>query len=112
MLGKGDALLELGGHSHWIWRAQVNPFHDQVRPGAPSPCGGCAHRAGGRVGGGACWWQGVLVAGAGYDWRAGWGPAPPALAHANAAVFVSARWTCNRCRAALTSSISMALNKG
>jgi hypothetical protein len=30
MLGKSDALLDLGGHSHWVWRAQFSPFHDQL----------------------------------------------------------------------------------
>lgn len=25
MFGRSDALLELGGHSHWVWRAQYNP---------------------------------------------------------------------------------------
>ena len=30
MLGKGEALQELGGHSHWVWRAQYNPFHSQL----------------------------------------------------------------------------------
>jgi len=30
MLGKAEALLELGGHSHWLWRAQYSPFHDPL----------------------------------------------------------------------------------
>jgi hypothetical protein len=25
-----ESLLDLGGHSHWVWRAQYNPFHDQL----------------------------------------------------------------------------------
>eukprot|EP00798_Chlamydomonas_sp_ICE-L_P004935 gene4935-34706_t len=29
-MGKSEALLELGGHSHWVWRAQYNPFHDSL----------------------------------------------------------------------------------
>ena len=38
MLGKGEALLELGGHSHWVWRAQYNPFYDQVRQAGCKSC--------------------------------------------------------------------------
>lgn len=30
MLGKSEALLELGGHSHWVWRAQYSPFYEQL----------------------------------------------------------------------------------
>ena len=31
MISKGyDPLLELGGHSHWVWKAQFNPQYDQL----------------------------------------------------------------------------------
>ena len=30
MLSRPEALLELGGHSHWVWKAQYNPHHDQL----------------------------------------------------------------------------------
>ncbi|MEW5311662.1 MAG: hypothetical protein WDW38_003357 [Sanguina aurantia] len=30
MSGKSEAVLELGGHSHWVWRVQFNAFHDQL----------------------------------------------------------------------------------
>ena len=31
MIAKGsEALLELGGHSHWVWKAQFNPQYDQL----------------------------------------------------------------------------------
>ncbi|KAG1678529.1 hypothetical protein FOA52_014563 [Chlamydomonas sp. UWO 241] len=30
MLDRGDALLELGGHSHWVWQAQYSPHHDAL----------------------------------------------------------------------------------
>ncbi|KAL6761365.1 WD40-repeat-containing domain protein [Haematococcus lacustris] len=37
-LGRCEALLELGGHSHWVWRAQYNPFHEQLLASASSDC--------------------------------------------------------------------------
>jgi hypothetical protein len=71
-LGRHEPLLELGGHSHWVWAARFNLFHDQLlasastdstvclyhTPGlarmrdAPGAAGG-ARAAGGRCGGGA-----------------------------------------------------------
>ena len=33
-----EPLLEFGGHTHWVWQARYNPFHDQlvlVRPPLP-----------------------------------------------------------------------------
>ncbi|GAX83993.1 hypothetical protein CEUSTIGMA_g11418.t1 [Chlamydomonas eustigma] len=30
MLGRNEAVLVLGGHSHWVWKAQFNPFYDQL----------------------------------------------------------------------------------
>ena len=30
MLAKSESLLTLGGHSHWVWRAQYNPKYDQL----------------------------------------------------------------------------------
>eukprot|EP00877_Chromochloris_zofingiensis_P005866 jgi/Chrzof1/1532/Cz10g11120.t1 len=30
MLSKPEALLELGGHSHWVWKTRFSPFHDQM----------------------------------------------------------------------------------
>jgi WD40 repeat protein len=30
VLGKTQALAELGGHSHWVWKARYNPQHDQL----------------------------------------------------------------------------------
>lgn len=38
MLSKGEPLLELGGHSHWVWRAQYNPFYDQLVASSSSDC--------------------------------------------------------------------------
>lgn len=29
-LGRTEALLELGGHSHWIWKTRYNSFYDQL----------------------------------------------------------------------------------
>lgn len=29
-LGKSEAMLELGGHSHWVWKAQYSPFYEQL----------------------------------------------------------------------------------
>ena len=25
-----EPLLEFGGHTHWVWQARYNPFHDQL----------------------------------------------------------------------------------
>lgn len=25
-----EPLLEFGGHTHWVWQARFNPFHDQL----------------------------------------------------------------------------------
>jgi len=36
--GHSGPLLELGGHSHWIWRARVSPFHDQLIASSSSDC--------------------------------------------------------------------------
>jgi DNA-binding transcriptional LysR family regulator len=36
MLSKAEPLLELGGHSHWVWRAQFNPYYDQLVASASS----------------------------------------------------------------------------
>jgi len=30
VLGRAEPLLELGGHSHWVWRAQFSPFYEQL----------------------------------------------------------------------------------
>eukprot|EP00200_Dunaliella_tertiolecta_P001671 CAMPEP_0202340126 /NCGR_PEP_ID=MMETSP1126-20121109/1698_1 /ASSEMBLY_ACC=CAM_ASM_000457 /TAXON_ID=3047 /ORGANISM="Dunaliella tertiolecta, Strain CCMP1320" /LENGTH=354 /DNA_ID=CAMNT_0048930785 /DNA_START=72 /DNA_END=1133 /DNA_ORIENTATION=+ len=38
MLGSHGPLLELGGHSHWVWRAQVSPMHDQLIASSSSDC--------------------------------------------------------------------------
>jgi WD40 repeat protein len=37
-----EPLLEFSGHTHWVWQARYNPFHDQLvlvrRPGALPVC--------------------------------------------------------------------------
>ncbi|KAI8465862.1 MAG: WD40-repeat-containing domain protein [Monoraphidium minutum] len=37
-LGRGEPLLELGGHSHWVWAARFSPFHDQMLASASTDC--------------------------------------------------------------------------
>ncbi|GLI70488.1 hypothetical protein VaNZ11_015369 [Volvox africanus] len=34
----GQALLELGGHRHWVWRALYNPVHDSLVASCSSDC--------------------------------------------------------------------------
>jgi hypothetical protein len=38
VLGKSEPLAEFGGHSHWVWKAQYNPAHDQLLASASSDC--------------------------------------------------------------------------
>jgi WD40 repeat protein len=38
VLGRGQALLELGGHSHWVWAARFCPAHDQLLASASTDC--------------------------------------------------------------------------
>jgi hypothetical protein len=33
---EGPALAELGGHSHWVWQARLNPQHDSLLLSASS----------------------------------------------------------------------------
>ena len=34
--GSATPLLELGGHSHWVWQAKYNPHHDSLLLSASS----------------------------------------------------------------------------
>ena len=39
MLGSAiNPLLELGGHSHWVWQAKFNPHHDSLLLSTSSDC--------------------------------------------------------------------------
>ena len=35
-------LLEFGGHTHWVWQARYNPFHDQLVLVRRQPCCCCS----------------------------------------------------------------------
>ncbi|GBF90294.1 WD repeat-containing protein [Raphidocelis subcapitata] len=37
-LGRCEPLLELSGHSHWVWCARYNPHHDQLLASGSTDC--------------------------------------------------------------------------
>lgn len=39
--GRAEPLLELPGHSHWVWKAQYNPFHPSLLASASSDASVC-----------------------------------------------------------------------